>query len=185
MNTPLKLLFNPMSFSLRGSWIFWFQCPHSLQLSPHYCKEVQKIREAKKITFYCSCREKSKGNHLEGDILNMIYDLLYLNPLLTHWSFSSSFSSLYSLTIYIYYIVRGPQYSHRIQSWSRAVTCALRHWPSKWWYDQKWPPGDARGHSISISIRISISRHQSASTKILSFWLSADYHLFKIIFWIQ
>ena len=65
---------------------FWLQCPHSLQLSPHYCKEVQKIRKkkAKKITFYCPCREKSKGNHLEGDILTMIYDLLYLNPLLTH-----------------------------------------------------------------------------------------------------
>ena len=48
MNTSQKLLFNPMSFSLMGSWIFWLQCPHPLQIFPHCSKGVQKIRKKKK-----------------------------------------------------------------------------------------------------------------------------------------
>ena len=108
--------------------------------------------------------------------------IFYIWTLSLPTDLSLLFSPLYTLWPYKYYIVRGPQYSHRIQSWSWAVTCALRQltiqmmiWPKmtargRWYAPKCVTPGvTARGHSISISI----SRHQSASTKILSFWLSA------------
>ena len=42
---------------------FWLQCPHSLQLSPHYCKEVQKIREKrlKRLHFIALAVKKVKA----------------------------------------------------------------------------------------------------------------------------